>query len=180
LQIFEELSPEDLRPRKAVEAAEKYARGEIAAEVMTVASRAAEDAAHSVAHEIARLGAAEAFRYKYSTHPLAQNLQSTYIAGHVARRAACAAACVAILADDATPSTTYAYTAIYNTVDAISWVNLGATVQSVWDSLIPEFQRLCRLENEYREVVRESAIDEETTDSWAEAGSQAIREWSFA
>ncbi|MDR2697394.1 MAG: hypothetical protein LBB40_02840 [Holophagales bacterium] len=185
LPTFEGQYPGDARPRKAIEAAEKYARGEIQAEVMNAACEAAEDAAHGVAHEIAHVGAAEAFRYKYSTHSSAQKLNAAYVAAYVAKRAACAVACVAVLTAGVTAFTTYAYTVAYNTVDAISWVNADVTDRSLWDSLIPEFQRLCRLEGDYCKVVRESdfhepATDEESLSKLAETGRQVMEKWSYA
>ena len=57
IDIFEKEYPEDLRPRKAIEAAIAYADGEITAEELSIAESAARSAARSAAESAAESAA---------------------------------------------------------------------------------------------------------------------------
>ena len=85
LPYFEEKYPKDGRPRKAVEAARAWARGEIALSEVRAAAFAAHAAARAAAAHAAACGAARAAGHAAATaHVAAHGVQAATYAGHSA------------------------------------------------------------------------------------------------
>lgn len=98
LPVFEEVHPDDRRPRHAVEAAWKFINGAHRNNALRTCSSDAHRAARESANELARLAARAAGDAAAAAflHPIAKGTQ----VGHILRAAACAARIAEIRADD--------------------------------------------------------------------------------
>lgn len=151
LDIFEKKYPEDQRPRKAIEASEKYAHGLIGEEELDSAwhtSWGAKTAAKAAAKSAA-WAAAEAASCAFA----AADCQAAAGASSWAATVAASWAATEAAAWAATEAPSWAAT------EAASWAaaeaGAKAAAEAAWSFFENELIRLCRLEGEYGEVVQE-------------------------
>jgi hypothetical protein len=147
LVLFENTHPNDKRPRKAIETAERFARGQATKDELGAAEEAALGAARDTQRNASDVASA-------SVGTVSKD--ACLAVTHTCRKIAlCVASAVAQAANEAVKQ----YDA--GVAEDAAW-NKGW--HAAYDNFVNEFQRLCRLEGEYGEVDGQN-VDEEESDS---------------